>query len=100
MPVLTLVDLSNKVNIIYPNFDQELGLSIRPIDVSVQKIDGSTLNTYWMVVAAFLMTNKANRVKFFEKTFLVPNVSLEIVFGMPFLTLSGANVDFLDWEFH
>ena len=52
-----------------------------------------------MVVTAFLVTDKANWVRFFEKTFLVANVSLKVVFEMSFLTLSGANVDFLDWEF-
>ena len=45
----------------------ELGLFIRPTDIKMQKIDSNTLNTYRMVVAAFLVTNKANRVKFFEK---------------------------------
>ena len=49
-----------------------------------------------MVVAAFSVTDKANRVRFFEETFLVANVSPEVVLGMPFLTLSGADVDFLD----
>ena len=49
-----------------------------------------------MVVAAFLVTDKANRVRFFEETFLVANVSPEVVLGMPFLTLSGADIDFLD----
>ena len=44
------------------------------------------------------MTDKANRVKFIEMTFLVANISPEVVFGMFFLTLSSANVDFLDWE--
>ena len=51
-----------------------------------------------MVVAIFLVENKANRVKFFEKTFQVANVSPKIVLGMPFLTLSGADVDFLRRE--
>ena len=51
-----------------------------------------------MVVAAFLVVNKANWVRFFEKTFLVANVSPEIVLGMPFLTLSDANVDFSGQE--
>ena len=54
------------------------------------------LDTYGMVVAAFLVTDKANRVKFFKETFLVANVSPEIVFGMLFLIFSGADVDFLD----
>ena len=44
------------------------------------------------------MTDKANRVRFFEKIFLVANVSPEVVFGMLFLTLSGADVNFLGWE--
>ena len=30
-------------------------------DVEAQKIDGTTLDTYGMVVATFSMTNKANR---------------------------------------
>ena len=47
-----------------------------------------------MVVTAFLVTDKANRVRFFEETFLVAIVSLEIVLGMLFLILSGADVDF------
>ena len=51
-----------------------------------------------MVVIAFLVMDKANSVKFFEKTFLIANVGLEVVYGMSFLTLSNADVDFLDWE--
>ena len=51
-----------------------------------------------MVVAAFPVVDKANRVKFFEETFLVANVSLEVVFGMLFLTLRSADVDFLGRE--
>ena len=47
-----------------------------------------------MVVAAFLVVDKANRVRFFEETFLVANVGPEVVLGMLFLTLSSANVDF------
>ena len=48
-----------------------------------------------MIVAAFLMTNKANQVRFFEKTFLMANSSPKIVFGMLFLILSSINIDFL-----
>ena len=46
-----------------------------------------------MVVAAFSVEDKANRVRFFEETFLVANVSPEVVFEIPFLTLSSADVD-------
>ena len=54
------------------------------------------LNTYRMVIATFLMTDKANQVRFFEETFLVVNVNLELVFRMIFPILSSKNVDFLD----
>ena len=53
------------------------------------------LDTYGMVFAVFSVKNKVNQVRFFEETFLVANVSLEVVFGMLFLTLSGANIVFL-----
>ena len=66
--------------------------------MGAHKIDGTTLKTYGMVVVAFLVEDKVNRVGFFEKTFLVANVSLEVVLGMSFLTLSGADVDFLGRE--
>ena len=94
MSMLVLLDLSSEVNAIYPTLARKLGLPIRPTDIEAQKIDGNMLDTFGMVVSAFSVTNKANRVKFFEKTFLVANVSPEVVFGMPFLTLSGADVDF------
>ena len=82
----------------HPSFAKQLGLPIQPTDVGAQKIDGTALDTHGMVVAAFLVEDKANQVRFFEETFLVANVSPEIVLGMPFVTLSGADVDFLDRE--
>ena len=51
-----------------------------------------------MIVAAFSIVNKVNRVKFFEETFLVANVSPEVVFGITFFTLSNTNIDFSGWE--
>ena len=92
--VQALIDLENEVNAIYPSFAKQLGFSIRPTDVGAQKIDGTMLKTHEMVVAAFSVVNKANQVRFFEETFLVANVSLEVVLGIPFFILSGANVDF------
>ena len=56
------------------------------------------LDIFEMVVAVFSVTDKANQVWFFEKTFLVANFSPEIVFEMLFLTLSSANINFLGRE--
>ena len=96
--ISALLDSGSEVNAIHPTLAWELGLPIRPTDVGAQKIDGTLLDTFGMVVAAFSVENKANRVRFFEETFLVANVSPEVVLGMPFLTLSGADVDFLGRE--
>ena len=89
-----LIDSRSEVNAIHLSFVKQLGLPIRPTDVGDQKIDGTTLDTHGMVVAAFSVEDKANRVRFFEEAFLVANVSPEVVLEMPFLTLSGADVDF------
>ena len=96
--VSALLDSGSEVNAVYPAFAKELGLPIRPTDVGAQKIDNTMLTTYGIVVAAFLIEDKANRVRFFEKIFLVANVSPEVVHGMPFLILNSANVDFLGRE--
>ena len=89
-----MIDSRNEVNAIYLFFAKQLGLSIGITDVGVQKIDGTTLDTHGMAIPAFKVVDKANRVKSFEETFLVANVSPEVVFRMLFLTLSGADVDF------
>ena len=93
-----LLDSSSEVNAIHPVFAKEQGFSIRPIDVGVQKIDSTTLETYGIVVAAFSIEDKANQVKIFKETFLVANISPEVVYRIPFLTLSSANIDFLGRE--
>ena len=96
--VSALLDLGSKVNAVHPVFAKELGLPNRPTDMGAQKIDGTILETHGMVVAAFSVEDKANQVRFFEETFLVANVSPEVVLGMLFLILSGADIDFLGRE--
>ena len=93
-PIQALIDSKSEVNAVYPSFIKQLGLSIRPTDVGAQKIDGTIPDTPGMVVATFSVVDKANRVRFFEETFLVANVSPEVVLGMPFFILSNTDVDF------
>ena len=82
----------------HPSFAKQLGLPIRLTDVEAQKNDGIMLDIYKMVVEAFMVVDKANQVRFFEKTFLVANVSPEVVLGMSFLTLSHADVHYSGQE--
>ena len=53
-------DSNSEINAIYPTFAKELGLPIRPTDIKVQKIDSSILDTFGIVVAAFLVMDKPN----------------------------------------
>ena len=92
--VLAILDSGSKDNAIHSAFAKKLHLPIRPINIEVQKIDGNMLDNYEMVVAAFLLKNKTNRVRFFEETFLVANVSPKVVLRMIFFTLSRADIDF------
>ena len=96
MSVWALFDSISKVNAIHPTFTKELRLLIRPTDVEAQKIYGIMLDIYKMVIAGFLVTDRANRIKFFKKTFLMANVSPKIVLGISFLNLSSVDIDFLD----
>ena len=95
---MAFFNLDSKVNAVHPVFVKELGLPIRPTDIEVQKIDGIMLDIHKMVVTAFSVKDKANQIRFFEKTFLIANVCLEVVLGILFLIWSGADVNFLEHE--
>ncbi len=83
------------------DFAQQLGLKICKTNIGAQKIDGTTLETYRMVVSTFSV-DKDEKERFFEESFLLSDVSPDIVLEMPFLTMSNANIDFqardLQWR--
>ncbi len=47
-----------------------------------------------MVVSTFSVSDKDKWERFFEESFLLADVKSDIVLGMPFLTISNADVDF------
>ena len=96
--VRALIDSGSEVNAMSPAYASKLGLRVRHTDVGAQKIDGSTLQTFGMVLANFRMEDKLGRTRFFQETFLLANISAEVVLGMPFLTLSNADVQFVENE--
>ena len=63
-------------------------------NVGAQKIDGSTLETFEIVLASFYVEDKLERARFFQETFLLADFSIEVVLGMPFLTFSNADIKF------
>ena len=96
--IRALVDLGSEVNAITPAYVAKLGLEVRKTDIRAQKIDSSTLETFGMVLADFQVEDKIERVRFFQETFLLADISAEVVLGMPFLTLSNADVQFVEKE--
>ena len=51
--VLTLLDSGSEVNAMTPAYTAHLDLKVRVTDVGMQKINGSSLATYDMVIVAF-----------------------------------------------
>ena len=80
----------------------KLGLKVRLTNIKTQKIDNFTLKTFEMVLASFQVENKLERPWFFQETFLLANLSMEVVLEIPFLTFNNANIQFalkkLNWR--
>ena len=90
--IQALIDFGSEVNAMIPAYAKQLGLRTRKTDVEAQKIDGSLLLTYAMVIAAFQVKNKLGKARFFQETFLLADTSMKVVLRMPFLTLGNADI--------
>ena len=96
--IKALINLGSKVNAMHPTYATKLGLHARKIDVDAQKIDGSHLDTFGIVIADCSVKDKLGKIRFFRKTFLLANIGLEMVLGMLFLTFSKADIRFAERE--
>ena len=79
-----------------PAYVKKLSLNIQKTDYNTQKIDGSTLVSYEIVIAGFSVQNRLEKVRFFEETFLLADTSIEMVLRMPFLTFSDVDIRFVE----
>ena len=75
-----------------PAYAKKLGLKTRKTNVRAQKIDGSALKIFGMVIADFQVEDKGDRPRFFQETFLVADIKFKVVLGMPFLKISNADL--------
>ena len=96
--VRALIDSSSEVNVMAPTYASKLGLQVCHTNIRAQIIDGSTLKIFGMVLASFQVKDKLGRTRFFQETFLLADISTEVVLDMFFLTLSNANVQFIEKE--
>ena len=74
--VKALINSGSEVNVIIPTYAAKLGLKVRRTNVWIQKIDGSILKIFEMVLASFQIEDKLERAKFFYKTFLLANINM------------------------
>ena len=92
--VRALLDSGSEVNAMNPDYAWKQGLKIRKTNIGAQKIDGSALETFEMVIADSQVEDKASRPRFFQETFLVTDTKFEVILGMPFLKISNTDVSF------
>ena len=96
--VRALIDSSSEINAISLAYASRLGLQVYCTDIGAQKTDGSTFQTFEMVLANFQVEDKPGRARFFQETFFLIKIGAKVILGMPFLTLSNANVQFVEKE--
>ena len=79
-------------------YAKKLGLWMRKTNVGAQKIDRSSLDTFGMVITSFQVQDKLERARIFQKTFLMADTRIDVVLGMPLLTLSNADIQFSEGD--
>ena len=87
--VWALIDSDSKVNAMYHAYTTKLGFCVGKINVGAQKIDRSYLYIFGIVIADCLVNDKLRRVQFFQETFLLANIDLEVVLGVAFLIFTS-----------
>lgn len=62
----------------------KLGFQIYRINVEAQKIDKSILKKFRIVLSSFQKENSAKKTHFFQKIFLLADISMKVIFRMSF----------------
>ena len=96
--IQALLNIKSEVNAMNSAYAEKLDLRMRKINVGAQKIDGSSLNTFGMVITSFQVQDKLGRARLFQETFLVADTRMDVVLGIPFLTLSNADIQFAEGD--
>ena len=91
--------MADKVNMITPAYTKQLGFWAWKTDVRAYKIDCSSLKIYEMAIAAFQVMAKLDRAWLLQKTFLLANITMEIVLKILFFSFSNANIQYAEKEF-
>ena len=82
--VRALLNSGSEINAMSLAYVERLGFKTRKTNVGAQKINGSALEIFGMVIANFQVEDKDGRSRFFQKTFLVADIKFKVILGMPF----------------
>lgn len=72
----------------------KISFLIQKTDFDVQKIDGLARVIYIMAIAGFSLQHTLKKIQFFEETFLLIDISIEVMLRISLLTFSDANIRF------
>ena len=97
--IKAVINSGSKINAMTTAYTSKLGFWVQKTDVRAQKIDGSLLRTFGIVIAGFLVEDKLDRARFFQESLLLAETSMEMVLGMLFLILSNADIQFAEKKF-
>ena len=62
--IQALIDLGSKVNAMTLAYARQLGFQVQGTDVGAQKINGSLLQTFGIVITSFKVEDKLDRARF------------------------------------
>ena len=96
--IQALIHSGSEVNTMNLAYAKKLGLQTHKTNIRAQKIDRSSLDTFWMVIASFLVLDKQDKIRCFQETFLLTDTTMKVVLGMPFFSLSNADIQFAEKE--
>lgn len=84
--------MNSKINIITPIFANKLSFSIKKIWVKAQIINQLIFKIFGIVMMDFPLQNNNKKVRFFEKTFLLAIISINIVLEIFFFIFSDVYI--------
>lgn len=79
-------------------YEAKLVLNLKSTNDGTQKNNDLALKTYKMITAGYSVIDKLGQIRFFEKTCLLADNSIEIVLGMFFLSLNNVNIKFIQLD--
>ena len=76
------------------NYIKKLKFKVWKTNIKDQKIDGLILEIFRIVIIDYQIEDKANRSRFFQKTFLIVDTKFEIILKKLFWKISNINILF------